>query len=465
MSNLLVDSVEREDRNVQLGIELNTKYFPHHPSNILRLNNGSFGACPNIILERLRHYREKWLLCPDIIWGQYISDRIEEGRSLVAKDVAHCSARDIVIIENVTVASTMVANWLVDNILKIAIDKKSLVVNPGPFVVLATNFNYNAVKSSYAAARMRLESYHIKVVIEVVAIPFPIESSAEVVEAYTHKLKELQSKYDQSKNPDAFRLVYLDHIVSNPCMILPVKQIAKCCRDAGFDTIYCDGAHAPGNIVNLEVEDMDCDFYASNLHKWFFAPTAAAFLYQAPKRHNELHHPIMSHNHGVHENELTRYGRVGGLAGECRMNGTRDYSSMMCVPESICFYISIGGDAVAIRNRNVALKMGNMLAKSWGTCVGIPTDMIGCMSMVGLPKVLGRTLKDAARLRNELLSMSIGVYTRIMTQFCFPAEGRLWIRISVAAYNYEEEYEVLRDAINGIVMQRSASQSNTVSVS
>ena len=459
-----MNCVDHEGRDVQLGKELNNEYFPHHPSNILRVNNGSFGACPNIILGRLQEYRDKWLQCPDTIWGGYISDRLEEARSLVAKDVAHCSASDIVIIENVTVASTMIANWLVDNILKVVINKKSMVVSQGPFVVLATNFNYNAVKASYAAAKMRLESYHIEVVIEIVAIPFPLESSTEVLEAYRRKLTELKNKYDQSKNPDAFRLVYLDHIISNPCMILPVKPIAKLCRDAGFDTIYCDGAHAPGNVVNLEVENMDCDFYASNLHKWLFAPTAAAFLYQNSKRHNELHHPIMSHNHGVHEDELTRYGRVGGLAGECRMNGTRDYSSMMCIPQAISFYRSIGGDAVAVRNRDLAIKVGEMLAKAWDTSVGIPIDMIGCMSMIGLPKVLGCTLKDAATLRNELLSMSIGVYTRIMTQFCYPADGRLWIRISVAAYNYQDEYEVLRDAINAIVTKRSAGQSNTASV-
>ena len=146
------------------------------------------------------------------------------------------------------------------------------------------------------------------------------------------------------------------------------------------------------------------------------------------------------------------------------MNGTRDYSSMMCIPQAISFYRSIGGDAVAVRNRDLAIKVGEMLAKAWDTSVGIPIDMIGCMSMIGLPKVLGCTLKDAATLRNELLSMSIGVYTRIMTQFCYPADGRLWIRISVAAYNYQAEYEVLRDAINAIVMQRSAGQSNTASV-
>ena len=117
-----------------------------------------------------------------------------------------------------------------------------MVVSRGPFVVLATNFNY-LLKASYAAAKMRLESYHIEVVIEIVAILSPWKVPRKFLEAYRRKLTELKNKYDQSKNPEAFRLVYLDHIISNPCMILPVKPIAKLCRDAGFDTIYCDGAH------------------------------------------------------------------------------------------------------------------------------------------------------------------------------------------------------------------------------
>ena len=70
-----------------------------------------------------------------------------------------------------------------------------------------------------------------------------------------------------------------------------------------------------------------------------------------------------------------------------------------------------------------------MLSKAWETSVGIPHDMIGCMVMVGLPEVLGSTLKDAAILRKELQTMSIGTYNQIMTQFSFPANGRLWMRI------------------------------------
>ena len=217
-------------------------------------------------------------------------DRLEEARSLVAKDVAHCSASDIVI-RKCNRPSTMIANWLVDNILKVAINKKSMVVSQGPFWFWQQTSTITPLRLRMPQ-KMRLESYHIEVVIEIVAIP-SLESFGSS-RSHRRKLTELKNKYDQSKNPDAFRLVYLDHIISNPCMILPVKPIAKLCRDAA-DTIYCDGAHAPGNVVNLEVENMDCDFYASNLHKWLLHPPLA-FLYQNSKRHNELHHPIMSHN-------------------------------------------------------------------------------------------------------------------------------------------------------------------------
>ena len=271
-------------------------------------------------------------------------------------------------------------------------------------------------------------------------------------------MEELNNKY--SSNNSIFRLVYLDHVVSNPCMILPVKEIAELCRNGGFNTIYCDGAHAPGYVANLEVEKLGCDFYASNLHKWSFAATAAGFFYQRHDRHGEIHHPIISHNYGVSENERARDGAVGGLVGEARMLGTRDYSSMMCVPNAVQFYLKLGGDKVAIRNRELAIKVSEMLSSAWETPIGIPKDMIGCMSMVGLPEALGSTWDDAATLRQELQTMRIGKYDQIMTQYSFPSKGRLWMRISVAAYNYFEEYEVFRDAINEIVINKTAGQFN-----
>ena len=457
MSRVVKDNNNNSDNKIIVGKELNEKYFPHHPKNILRMNNGSFGACPNAVLELANERRQAWLKCPDILWGNAIPNGMGEARTAVAKYVAHCDVEDIVVIENVTVASTMMTYWLVDDVLKLAIDEKTMTINPGPYVILTTNYNYNAVKSSHEASKKKLQGYNINLVIEVVNIPFPLNSSNEIENVYEKKMQELNEKYP---NVSSLRLVYLDHIISNPCMILPVRKIADICKKGGFNTIYCDGAHSPGYIPNLEVQKLGCDFYASNLHKWSFAPTAAAFLFQHSNRHGELHHPIISHNYGFADNERTRDGLVGGLAGESRMMGTRDYSAMLSIPDAIQFYLKIGGDQIAKRNRDLAIKVSDMLSKAWETSVGIPHDMIGCMVMVGLPEALGSTLKDAAILRKELQTMSIGTYNQIMTQFSFPANGRLWMRISVAAYNHFEEYEIFRDAINEIVVNKTAAQFN-----
>ena len=194
MSRLVVDNDSNQDNKtqdhstnndvVQLGKELSEKYFSHHPSNILRMNNGSFGACPSHVLEKVAEERNAWLKCPDVMWGSVIPVKMGEARAAVAKYVAHCDVKDIVIIENVTVCSTMMSNWLVDDILKVAISEETMKINPGPYVILTTNFNYNAVKTSHEAAKQKLKAYNINLVIEKVDISFPLKKSSEVTMAY-----------------------------------------------------------------------------------------------------------------------------------------------------------------------------------------------------------------------------------------------------------------------------------------
>ena len=75
------------------------------------------------------------------------------------------------------------------------------------------------------------------------------------------------------------KLAVVDHISSKPSIVFPVKEICRACAARGIPTLV-DGAHAPGSIPekHLRIDDMDCDFYTLNFHKWLHAPRPCAGL-------------------------------------------------------------------------------------------------------------------------------------------------------------------------------------------
>ena len=60
-------------------------------------------------------------------------------------------------------------------------------------------------------------------------------------------------------------------------LVLPAREICAEARRRGVLTVV-DGAHAPA-MVPLDLDDLGCDFYGGNCHKWLLAPTGAGFLY------------------------------------------------------------------------------------------------------------------------------------------------------------------------------------------
>jgi hypothetical protein len=68
-----------EEKVSATGAELAQQYFPHlHVRKSLRLNNGSFGACPTEVLEAIEYQRRRWIEAPDYNWYH----ELEQVRSL-----------------------------------------------------------------------------------------------------------------------------------------------------------------------------------------------------------------------------------------------------------------------------------------------------------------------------------------------------------------------------------------------
>lgn len=273
------------------------------------------------------------------------------------------------------------------------------------------------------------------VIVERVQLPLPLTSKQDVLDAYAAALR---------KQP-TFRMAVVDHIISGSSYVLPVAEIAVLLRKAGVETIFVDGAHAPGQL-ELNLPALGVDLYAGNLHKWALCPTGTAFLWakDAEMARSTLHHPCVSHSWGT------------GFAAEASFTGTRDYSAFWAITAGIASAEQWGGFA-SIRSRSEKLvrEAAHMLSQAWGTDVGQPLEMAGSMLLVGLPPVLGSSDAAGTALRAHLLHKE-----RIQVQYprgsTDSGQPRLYLRLSAGLYNEMADFIVLRDAVLSYAATQSA---------
>ena len=67
------------------------------------------------------------------------------------------------------------------------------------------------------------------------------------------------------------------HMINITGQILPVKKICDMAHTHGVE-VMVDGAHCVGHI-KVNIEELNCDYYASSLHKWLSTPLGAGILY------------------------------------------------------------------------------------------------------------------------------------------------------------------------------------------
>jgi hypothetical protein len=134
-------------------------------------------------MDAAERYRRSWLERPDEFWDDVLSPSMAASEQAVAEHVAHCPAEAILIVDNLTVAATMVGQWLVYDIA-------AMELPPAEVVVLVASNTYNAVKNVFHAMARQLGPA-TKLVIETVDIPFPLRSSLEVIDCYKTKLASI----------------------------------------------------------------------------------------------------------------------------------------------------------------------------------------------------------------------------------------------------------------------------------
>ncbi|KAJ4900637.1 hypothetical protein Rs2_14588 [Raphanus sativus] len=403
--------------------------FSHHDPAFARINNGSFGCCPSSVISVQRDWQLRFLRQPDRFFFDDLKPSISQSRAAIRRLINAEHDDEVSLVDNATTAAAIVLQQTAWAFREGRFDRGDAVV--------MLHYAFGSVKKSVEAYVSRSGGEVIEV-----QLPFPVNSAEEIINRFRAGLE-----LGKANGTRRVRLALIDHVTSMPSVVIPIKELVKICREEGVDQVFVDAAHGIG-CVDVDMKEIGADFYASNLHKWFFAPPSVAFLYckrSGGGGGSNLHHPVVSHEYG------------NGLAVESTWVGTRDYSAQLVVPSILEFVNRFEGgiDGIKKRNHESVVEMGQMLVKSWGTQLGCPPEMCASMVMVGLPVCLGVSSEsDAVKLRNLLRERFC---IEIPTYYRAPGEGETddsitgYVRISFQVYNKPEEYHRLKDAVNELV--------------
>ncbi len=104
--------------------------------------------------------------------------------------------------------------------------------------------------------------------------------------------KEIISIYENQITPKT-KLIMVSHMVNVTGHILPVRKICDMAHGYGVE-VMVDGAHCIGHF-ELNISELNCDYYGSSLHKWLSVPLGSGMLYVSKNNIPKIW-PLMADN-------------------------------------------------------------------------------------------------------------------------------------------------------------------------
>jgi isopenicillin-N epimerase len=173
--------------------------------DVIYLNHGSFGACPTAVLGAQQRFRNQLEREPLRFFSREFEPLLDRARETLAQFIGADPA-ELVFVPNATTG--------VNSVLR------SLVFEPGD-ELLTTSHAYNACRNALEFVAQRSGAK-----ITIAPIPFPIESTDQVVQAV------LDCVSPRTK------LALLDHITSQTALILPIQTLVQKLAEQGIDTLW-----------------------------------------------------------------------------------------------------------------------------------------------------------------------------------------------------------------------------------
>lgn len=303
---------------------------------LINLNNGGVSPAPKTVQDAVKRYYDYSNEAP----SYYMWRVLDQGREPLRKNLAAlagCDAEEIAINRNSSEGLETVIF--------------GLQLKPGDEVVAAKQDYPNMVN----AYKQREKRDGIKIVWINLELPSEDESYmvSQFVKAFTPKTK----------------LVHITHIINWNGQILPVKKIAQEAHKRGIEVIV-DGAHSFAHF-DFKIPDLDCDYFASSLHKWLYAPIGSGMMYVKKDKIKNIY-PLFATGDDPLRDDIRKFESLG----------TRPFFIEQAIGKALEFHEMIGSERKEKRLHYLKnywmekvksvpkVKLNTSLHPKWGCAIG-----------------------------------------------------------------------------------------------
>ena len=365
--------------------------------DITFLNHGSFGACTKKVMNEYIQYQYQLENQPVDFIEKKVPKLLALSRSKLA-DFLNTSSDDIVLLDNPTTAINEVI--------------RSLQLDRGDEII-TTDHEYGAMDKAWEFITEKKGANYKRV-----ELPFPIESSKDIFSTIVNSISQKT------------KILFISHITSPTGIIFPIEDLCKYARENNIITII-DGAHVPGHI-QLDIKDLNPDFYIGTCHKWLCTPKGVSFLYVRRNFQDSIDPLIIGWGWRDYDSNLS------GFINNHEWWGTRDMSAYFCLPSALKMHQTkemIDGRIHCLSKIPIIRDIVNDITSQMKIC---PNNMLGQMASMVMPNI------DHVNLKTTLINdykIEIPV---------FKWKNMSILRVSYQVYNTEKDIEKLSTVLTKI---------------
>jgi len=328
----------------------------------INLENGYYCFLPQETLEKyiqhIRHVNYQ---------GSYYMRTVqwENKKRMVAQlsSIAGCSDEELIITRNTTESLDIIIggmHW-----------------QEGDEAVMAAQ-DYGAMKNMF-----KLQAKRHGIVNKIISVPNHPKSDEEIVNLYANAI-----------TPKT-RLLMICHIINITGHILPVRKICDMAHSKGVE-VMVDGAHAFGHF-QYSIQDLDCDYYGTSLHKWMSVPLGAGFLYVKKGKAKNVWETFAEND--MDEDDIYRLNHTG----------THPVPTDLAIGNAIEYYNRIGGERKESRLRYLQNYWTNKVRNVGNIIVNTPveTHRSCAIANVGIKNIKPRELAKILMEKYKIWTVAI----------------------------------------------------------